>query len=135
MTTVEGSYGMSSIRFTIKPEELTVGEHVFKVEFIDSEGSPAGTDSTFFFVSLSEAWVLSDYESAVMYLDYLLSPHEKKNFKNAKPEERQKLWQEYWREKDPIPATSENERLVEYFRRIQIADTRFSAPILDGWKS
>ncbi len=124
--------------FFVRPglEKLDLGEGILRVDVLDREGKLLTSDSTFFFCSLTETWILTEYDGAIEYLDLLLTPQEKKSFdQSQKGEERRKLWRSFWKERDPIPATSQNERLIEYFRRIQVADARFSTPIMEGWKS
>lgn len=127
--------GESSISISLRPEMLKVGEGLLKIELLDAEGSLIRSDSTFFFVSLTEEWILTEYRDVIRYLDHLLTPEEKRSFEAAEEGDRRRLWREFWKERDPIPSTPQNERLVEYFRRIQVADARFSTPILEGWKS
>jgi GWxTD domain-containing protein len=127
--------GTSSISIFPSSEMLELGEGVFRVDVVDNNGSPVSSDSSLFFMSLTEEWILSKYEGAIKFLDYILSPAERKRFEKAEADERRALWRSFWKERDPIPATPQNERLVEYFRRIQIANARFSNPILEGWKS
>ena len=40
--------------------------------------------------------------------------------------EREELWQAFWNERDANPATIENERLVEHYRRVMYARVHFS---------
>jgi GWxTD domain-containing protein len=127
--------GTSSFTVDLQAASLEIGEGVFKVEVQDAAGSLVACDSTRFFVSLTEEWILSDYDDAITYLDYILTSREKKRFKEARGEERRTLWREFWKERDPIPATPQNERLIEYFRRIQVANARFASHILEGWKT
>lgn len=127
--------GSSSLTVDIVTRDLEIGEGLFKAEVEEPGGAVVASDSTRFFVSLTEEWVLSDYEDAVPYLDYLLTSREKKKFKEAQGEERRTLWREFWKERDPIPATPQNERLIEYFRRIQVANSQFATHILEGWKT
>jgi GWxTD domain-containing protein len=127
--------GASSFTVDLRAEELDIGEGMFRVHVLDTAGTVLAVDSTLFFVSLTEEWVLSDYEDAIEFLDYVVTAREKKKFEKAQGEERRTLWREFWKERDPVPATPQNERLIEYFRRIQVANTRFASHILEGWKT
>lgn len=49
-------------------------------------------------------------------------------------EEKQKRFIEFWKSKDPSPNTPKNELMIEYYRRIQTANERYSHYI-DGWKT
>lgn len=47
---------------------------------------------------------------------------------------RQKSFIEFWKSKDPSPGTSRNELMIEYYKRINTANERYSHYI-DGWKT
>jgi len=127
--------GTTSLSMYMKPGMLGLGEGVFKVDVLDREGSVVSSDSTFFFVTLTEEWMLTEYEGAIKYLRYILTPREIKQFEKVPRDERRQLWKSFWKERDPIPSTPQNELLVKYFRMIQVANARYSSPIMEGWKS
>jgi GWxTD domain-containing protein len=49
-------------------------------------------------------------------------------------EEKQKRFIEFWKSKDPSPNTAKNELMIEYYRRIETANERYSH-FIDGWKT
>ncbi|RKZ21948.1 hypothetical protein DRQ16_02940 [bacterium] len=55
--------------------------------------------------------------------------------KRASPEERERMWKEFWKEKDPSPGTEKNEAEEEYFRRVDYANKHFGSPFMPGWKT
>jgi len=65
---------------------------------------------------------------------YLISKKEIKVFKNTAPEERQKFIEEFWKARDPDPASEENEFRDEYYRRIEEANHLFNEGSA-GWLS
>lgn len=54
--------------------------------------------------------------------------------RSAAGDERQKSFIEFWKSKDPSPGTSRNELMIEYYKRINTANERYSHYI-DGWKT
>ncbi len=66
-----------------------------------------------------------EYEEMVNRLIYIATPSEMKKLKNALPAQREKLWKEFWKSKDPTPQTEKNEVEEEYFRRIRYCEENF----------
>lgn len=127
--------GTTSLSVFMKPGMLGLGEGVFRVDMLDQQGSVVSSDSTLFFITLTEEWMLTEYEGAIKFLKYILTPKERKRFERAPEHGRRELWKAFWKERDPIPSTPQNERLVNYFRMVQVANARYSSPIMEGWKS
>lgn len=65
---------------------------------------------------------------------YLINKKETKIFKNTAPEERRKFIEEFWKARDPDPASEENEFRDEYYRRIEEANRLFREGSA-GWLS
>lgn len=61
---------------------------------------------------------------------YIITKEEKKNFLSLPPESRQAFIEEFWKRRDPVPETEENEYKIEYFKRIEGANKLFGK---DGW--
>lgn len=58
-------------------------------------------------------------------LCYIATEEEMRELRNALPSERQRLWNEFWRKKDPTPTTEENEVMDDYFKRIEYCKEHF----------
>jgi GWxTD domain-containing protein len=57
-----------------------------------------------------------------------------KAFKKAvTPDEKLRLWNDFWLKRDPTPGTPENEAKREYYRRIEYANVHFSILRKEGW--
>jgi len=54
---------------------------------------------------------------------------------SSTPEKRKKLWDKFWKSKDPTPATEKNEYRDEYFRRVDYANEHFHSPFSPGWRT
>jgi GWxTD domain-containing protein len=61
---------------------------------------------------------------------YIITKSEKKNFLSLPSSERGHFIEEFWKRRDPIPETEENELKNEYFKRIEEANKLFGK---DGW--
>ncbi len=60
-------------------------------------------------------------------LAHVASPDELAAWEAAKGPARDRLWQDFWNARDPNPATVENERLVEHYKRVMYARIHFSS--------
>ena len=70
---------------------------------------------------------LDEYEREVYRdLRHVAPPDELQAWEAASGQKRKKLWRSFWNERDSNPATIENERLVEHYRRVMYARIHFS---------
>ncbi len=71
---------------------------------------------------------LLDTDEQAVYRDlrHVAPPEVLRAWEEATRPERDGLWQAYWNERDANPATIENERLVEHYRRVMYARVHFS---------
>ncbi|GEM_PF-770016 len=69
-----------------------------------------------------------DVEEQAVYRDlvHVAPPEELQAWRLAEGEEREELWTEFWNSRDSNPATLENERLVEHYKRVMYARIHFS---------
>lgn len=69
-----------------------------------------------------------DPESKEFYskAKYIITKQESKIFLRLTPEEREKFIEDFWKRRDPEPATEENEFKDAYFKRIKAANKLFS---------
>ncbi len=63
---------------------------------------------------------------------YIISKQERKVFYTLGPEERERFIEEFWKKRDPSPATDENEFRDEYYRRIDYSNRIFREGT-SGW--
>ena len=77
----------------------------------------------------------SDLNKAIDQMKYIAKGDFYKKIRKQKdPEERKRMFMEFWRAVDPIPATNENELMEEYYRRVEYADVNYSG-LKAGWKT
>ncbi len=104
---------------------------------------------TFYFVltfrdSILAKWPFAVFEPFFMdaerFLDrvesmrYVASDQELARLREARPEEREAVYADFWKERDPVPSTEINEAEVEYFSRVAYADRNFGG-LVDGWRT
>ncbi|MDD9949460.1 MAG: tetratricopeptide repeat protein [candidate division Zixibacteria bacterium] len=78
--------------------------------------------------ALEDYVALLDADERAVYRDLRqVAPQEElQAWKSATGPERESLWRAFWNERDANPATTENERLVEHYRRVMYARVHFS---------
>lgn len=86
-------------------------------------------------VSLSSAWLVTNYDEMLSLLRFFGEDERLNALRKAPPEDRPRLWREFYRDTDPNKLTPENEALDEYFRRIAIANLRFRDEGIPGWRT
>jgi GWxTD domain-containing protein len=78
---------------------------------------------------------LKDLDLAIRELRYIATSKEMGLFEDAKTlEEKQKLFIEFWRKRDPSPDAEVNEYMQQYYARVDYANEHFTH-YLEGWKS
>jgi len=116
-------------------DSLSNGHYTITVALIGSEGKVITERSKDFDV-LSEAFYFDrDVEGAVALLTYIASGSFIDSFVKADVEERKRLWEEFWREKDPTPQTPKNEFYDEHVRRFHYANEHFGTSMTEGWRT
>ncbi|MEO8398187.1 MAG: GWxTD domain-containing protein [Ignavibacteriaceae bacterium] len=120
----------------IQATDLSLGDYVLTVNLENLKGNIL-TVSSKQFVS---RWIglpsnVKDLDVAIAQLVYIASSKEISEMEDAKTkDEKIKLYSEFWKKKDPSPATEENEIRNEYFRRIAYTNENFGHYV-DGWKT
>jgi GWxTD domain-containing protein len=88
-----------------------------------------------FTVDPSAATLWADPNGAIDVLRYIATEQEISEMNALTTPARQKeFWEEFWRRRDPSPGTPENERMDEFYKRVQYANQHFEAGIA-GWKT
>jgi len=64
---------------------------------------------------------------------YIITPEERKAFLALRAEDRKDFIEDFWKRRDPTPATEENEYKTEYFNRIDESNHLFSGGGAPGW--
>jgi len=91
--------------------------------------------STGLLVSLSPAWLVTNYDEMIDLLRYFGTESQLAALKKASPAERPALWAQFWHDTDPNPDTPQNEALTEYFIRLAQANRLFLNEGIPGWRT
>ena len=105
---------------------------------------PNGRDSATYRVEKTRGFVMRwgntpltiiDLNLAIRQTRYIATDKEYDTMTDAKTmEEKQKIFQEFWRKRDPSPDTQRNEYMEEYYSRVQYSNEHFSHYI-EGWRT
>jgi len=82
-----------------------------------------------------EAALTYNFNDVVDLLRYFSREVDVNPLEKAPPEKRLETWEKFWKDRDPTPASRENEAKDEFERRVRFADAYFSYMGLPGWKS
>ena len=78
---------------------------------------------------------ISNLDLAVRQLRYIAKDHEYDDMEDAPTEEeKRRLFDEFWRKRDPNPDTKRNEFMEEYYSRVEYANQNFSHYV-PGWRT
>ncbi len=84
-----------------------------------------------------QKFVFSDYSSDELLeqLSCIAGEDELKAMRQVEPSQRKAAVDNFWKKKDPTPATLENELMDEYYRRVKFAEVSFPLSGANGWQS
>jgi len=76
----------------------------------------------------------SDIDKAIEQLKYIADGKAMKKMKKSKGDKKTEAFREFWKSKDPTPATEQNEVMEEYYRRVDYSNATFGT-FIEGWRS
>lgn len=87
-------------------------------------------------VTISDHWMVANYEEVLDYLVYIASREEIEALRAAATAaERRAAWEEFWERRDPVPASPVNEYREEFFERVRVAAEQFAETGRPGWRT
>lgn len=121
---------------SISVKNLSIGEYRLFVKVAELNGAVLSETSKGFV----SQWVgvpntMEDLEKSVQQMTYIAEPDELDFIEDAEnQEEMSKRYLQFWKSKDPNPATEENIVFDEYYRRVAYANINFKH-YREGWKT
>ena len=80
------------------------------------------------------SYFISNVDKALDQMRYIVTDEEYKRVKKAKRKEREKLFYQFWEDRDPSSGTVVNELMDQYYYRVSYTNEHF-ASFLPGWKT
>jgi GWxTD domain-containing protein len=133
--------GRNQVFIKIDNSSLALGDYSlevggFSVHARDTGQAPLATSSCQFVVRWTGVPTgVKDLDLAIDQLQYIAKDSEQSYLKEAAtPEEKQKRFLEFWKRKDPNPNTPRNEKMEEYYGKVEYANKHFTHYI-EGWRT
>jgi GWxTD domain-containing protein len=114
-------------------ESLTPGTYV--LELSAALAGDRAVSVRQFEIDASRIDLERNYGVFVDLAGYYLGESEVAPLRNVPPAERKARWEAFWKERDPDPATAENEELEQFLNRVRTAADRYAARGDAGWKT
>ncbi|MFL3044920.1 MAG: GWxTD domain-containing protein [Candidatus Neomarinimicrobiota bacterium] len=80
------------------------------------------------------SYFINNVDEALDQMRYVVTDEEYKRVKKAKRNEREKLFYQFWKDRDPSPGTVVNELMDQYYYRVSYTNEHFAA-FDQGWKT
>ena len=88
------------------------------------------------FISEGEAFTIGrSLPQMIEEMSYIANGDDLKKMRDAEGAEKEKLFQEFWDKRNPIPNSPENPLENEFFKRVDVANQHFSFAKTPGWKT
>ena len=128
-----GGEGFTPLRWSIPIHDLWLD--VYRVDAEARAGDQVSRSSAHFglLIELDPA-LAGFFRESLGVLEYIAEEEELQHLRMAAGDERQRLWAEFWKRRDPTPETEENEFKTEFFRRVRYANEAFTV-IRPGWRT
>jgi GWxTD domain-containing protein len=126
--------GRTPVVVTMPMKGLEVGTYLIRVKLEDSDGDLLAVAER----SVRLEWSgVSDFmdrevDEAIAQLGYIAKKKELAFISEGKTrQERWERFQDFWKKRDPTPSTTQNERMDEYYSRVDFANRRYGSQA--GW--
>jgi GWxTD domain-containing protein len=77
---------------------------------------------------------ITDIDKAIEEMQYIADKSVIEEMQKADPQARRKMFEDFWKKKDPTPSTDYNELMDEYYARVEYANKTFKH-FSEGWKT
>jgi GWxTD domain-containing protein len=128
--------GINKIFYTFQDTSLPLGSYSIYVDVKGEGGENFGNVVKQF----TSRWIgipsiIQDLDKAISQMVYIASEDELDHIEDAETKDEQvKRYLEFWKKKDPVPESEDNELFNEYYRRIDYANKNFSH-YSEGWRT
>lgn len=128
--------GSNPIIAEIPLSDMQAGEYTLRVMVADEAGTVLDVAEKV----ISAEWSglaahLDDFEQAIDQLHYIADASELRHIRSGQNQSEQlSRFYEFWRKRDPTPGTDRNEKMEEYYYRINYANRQYGKSS-EGWKT
>ncbi|HEX9615467.1 MAG TPA: GWxTD domain-containing protein [Bacteroidota bacterium] len=127
---------LKSVYISLPLEQLHPGRAQVKVEFTPSGGAPKVFETSFRVFWPNKPVALRDLDMAIEALQHVATAAEMEGLRALSRPKAARRFEEFWRKKDPDTTTAYNEMMVEYYRRVDVANRQYSTgDEINGYKN
>ena len=128
--------GRNASLIDIPMADLKAGDYIVRLDLLDTNGSLIDTAERIVTVRWSGLDEHIRYlDEAIDQLRYIAKDREIRYIREARTrEQRLTRFREFWDKRDPTPGTERNERMEEYYYRVNAANQRYTH-LRDGWQT
>jgi GWxTD domain-containing protein len=121
---------------TLSSQGIRGGDYLLTISIEDKNQRMIDESSIVFLARVQgTSFLIQDIDKAIEQLEYIATWEEISKMREAKtPDEKVRLFNEFWKKYDPSPGSEENELQVEYYSRIEYANQNFSS-YAEGWRT
>lgn len=119
---------------TLPLKSIRPGLYQFSIQ-VEQSGKRISKFIGFRLIDVNLPIQVSDISLAIKQMKYILEEERIQEILKLPIEKQIQEFKNFWSEKDPIGETSKNERMEEYFRRVEVANQRFTTKLTPGWES
>jgi len=120
---------------TLSSQKIKGGDYLLTISIEDKRQIIDESSIVFLARVQGASFLIQDIDKAIEQLEYIATWEELSKMREAKtPDEKIKLFNEFWKRFDPSPGSEENELQVEYYSRIEYANQNFSSYV-EGWRT
>jgi GWxTD domain-containing protein len=132
---ISGPVGEAETRISwpISVKDLWLDMYQLNVT-IDTGLQALHATTSFNMLTESNTALASFFRESFDVLRYIADEGEMQRLRMASPQERKRLWDEFWAERDPLPETEINEFKEQFFNRVRVANEMFSG-VRPGWQT
>ena len=129
--------GRHPVVVTIPVADYEAGEYLVRVLVEDLNGNVVDHAERFVTMEWSDEaeYQGQDIDQVIAQLSYIAKPRELREIREGKTkQERRERFLAFWQKRDPTPSTPENERMEEYYFRIDYANRHYTDQS-NGWET
>ena len=128
--------GTTRVFGSLQNAEARFGEFRLDVDLTNGAGQVLASASTPLLIAGSSGWIIENWEDALSLIRYEATEQEMEILEEIDgSEQRITAWNCFWKMRDPVPTTTTNEAMQEYFRKVQIANQEWKSALRPGYLS
>lgn len=122
------------VHFEFPRDKLLLGQNRFRIR-VSSNQNKDEVSKTIFYRWTDVARTPGQLEQAIEQLRYLVPDDDLAQARKGTELQKKAWFEDFWKKRDPNPATPENELQEEYYMRVNESNLSFSESVVPGWQT